>query len=69
MMVISQIDGNKSYRIDIDLNTIDGTIPNSAGQTMPFVPSPAITIFIGGMNKPFPVMDGANDIVLPTSVR
>jgi hypothetical protein len=25
-----------------------------------------ITIFIGGINKPFPVMGGKNGIVLPT---
>jgi len=29
-------------------------------------PSPVITIFIGGMEIPFPVMGGKDDIVLPT---
>ena len=53
IMVVSQTDGNTSYSIDVDLNPIDGTIHKQCGSQQCHVyHPPAITIFIGRMNKP-----------------
>ena len=44
-------------------------VRSNVGKTMRCAPSPVITIFIGGMFLPFPVMGVKNYIVLPTLLR
>ena len=45
--------------MELNMNNVGKTIINNP---------PVITIFIGGITLPFPVMGGKHDIVLPTYV-